>query len=188
MVGEPTIQTGILHGLGDGGMPIGDLADRLGLGRGQVSQAAAHLILRGFLERLERGTFRLTAAGREARDRGVTIDTGVTGPIRALRVPKRTTIRQRAWAAMRITRTFTVADITTAVARDGDGDVAENLRRYCNELAKDGYLVRARRRRPGTAPGSTGFAVFSLVRDTGPLAPVFSRKAGAIHDFNRRAG
>lgn len=184
---DMTIQTRILHGLGDACLLIGDIAEGLGLGRGQVSQAAALLIARGYVERVERGCFRLTGAGRRARDEGVTIETGVTGPTRALRLPKRTTIRQRAWNAMRITRTFTVADLTTAVAREGDGDVEENLRRYVAALARAGYLARAARRRPGTAPGSNGFAVYSLVRDTGPVAPVWSQKHRAIHDFNGRA-
>ena len=184
---DTTIQTRILHGLGDACLMIGDIADDLGLTHGQVSQAAALLIARGYLERIERGCFRATPAGRAARDAGVRIVTGVTGPTRALRVPKRTTIRQRAWNTMRITRTFTVADLTTAVAREGDGDVEENLRRYVAALARAGYLARAARRRPGTAPGSNGFAVYSLVRDTGPVAPVWSQKHRAIHDFNGRA-
>lgn len=182
-----TIQTRILHGLGDACLMIGGIAEELGLSRAQVSQAAAFLIARGFVERIERGCFRLTEAGRAARDHGVTIETGVTGAVRALRVPKRATIRQRAWNAMRITRTFTVADLTTAVARPGDGDVEENLRRYVNALTRSGYLARAARRRPGTAPGSNGYAIYSLVRDTGPVAPVVSRKQGAVHDFNGRA-
>lgn len=184
---DTTIQTRILHGLGDACLVIGELADELGLTTVQVSKAAALLIGRGYIERVDRGCFQLTEAGRVARDQGVTIETGVTGPTRALRLPKRTTIRQRAWNAMRITRTFTVADLTTAVAREGDGDVEKNLRRYVAALARAGYLARAARRRPGTAPGSNGFAVYSLVRDTGPVAPVWSQKHRAIHDFNGRA-
>lgn len=186
-MGNMTIQTRILHGLGDACLMISDIASALGLVHGQVSQAAAHLIARGLVERLERGCFRLTDAGRTARDRGVRIDSGVTGPTRAPRQPRRVAIRQRAWNAMRIKRTFTVPEITTAIAREGDGDVQESLRRYFNELAKDGYLVRAVRRQPGTAQGSNGFVRFSLVRDTGPLAPVWSRKLDGIHDFNLEA-
>lgn len=179
-----TLQTLLLHRLGAGGGVIGELAADLALDHGQISQAAALLIARGYVERQERGCFALTEAGRAARDSGVTIESGVTGPGRAPRRPARRTIRQRAWNAMRITRTFTVADLTTTVARDGDGDVEENLRRYVCALADAGYLVRSSRRRPGTAPGSNGFRVYSLARDTGPVAPVISRLHGSVIDFN----
>jgi DNA-binding MarR family transcriptional regulator len=184
---DMTIQTRILHGLGDACLVIGELADELGLTTVQVSKAAALLIGRGYIERVDRGCFQLTEAGRAARDQGVTIESGVTGPTRALGKPRRTSIRQRAWNAMRITRTFTVPEIVTAVARAGDGNIEENLRRYVRELATAGYLSRGARRRPGTAPGSNGFPVYSLVRDTGPVAPVWSQKHRAIHDFNGRA-
>lgn len=179
-----TNQTRILHGLGDACMMIGDIAEALGLSHSQVSQASALLIARGLVERIDRGCFQLTDTGRAARDAGETIETGITGPTRALRRPGRTTIRQRAWNAMRIARSFTVPDITTAVARDGDGNVSENLRRYVRALADAGYLTRSLRRRPGTAPGSNGYPVYSLARDTGPVAPVVSQKSGGVHDFN----
>lgn len=187
MQAEPTIQTRLLHGLGDACLMIGDVAVALGLTHGQVSQAAAMLVSRGYVERIDRGCFQLTPAGRAARDSGQTIDTGVTGATRALRKPKRVAVRQRAWAAMRINRTFTVRDITTSVSRAGDGDVEENLRRYFCELERDGYLARSTRRRKGSAPGSNGFAIWTLVRDTGPIAPIWSRKQAAVHDFNLEA-
>lgn len=184
MSGDTTIQTRILHGLGEACLMIGDVAADLDLSHAQVSQAAALLVARGFVERIDRGCFRLTGAGRAARDAGLTIETGVTGPSRATRQPGRLTIRQRAWNAMRITRSFTVPDLTTAVAKGGDGDVSENLRRYLNALVQGGYLTRAARRRPGTAPGSNGFPVYSLLRDTGPVAPVWSQKHRAVIDLN----
>lgn len=183
MAGE-TIQNRILYGLGDTCWLLADLAAALGLTHSQVSQAAALLICRGWVERVEIGCFQLTQAGCRAVAEGVRIDSGVTGPDRAQRVPSRKSIRQRAWNAMRIQKVFTVADLATAVQQPGDGDVVENLRRYCAELTASGYLLRAARRQRGTAPGSNGFVVYTLIRDTGRIAPVYSRKAGAIHDFN----
>lgn len=179
-----TIQTRILHGLGDACLMIGEIAGQLGLSNGQVSQAAAHLISRGFVDRIDRGCFQLTDAGRAARDAGVRIETGVTGPTRAARRPKRTTLRQRAWNAMRILRTFTVPDIVTAIALAGDGAPEKSVRSYFRALAEAGYLAKSGRRRPGTAPGSNGYPVYSLRRDTGPVAPVISQVAPVIHDFN----
>lgn len=184
MQSGPTIQTQLLHGLGDACLMIGDIADRLALSRGQISQAAALLIARGYVERIDRGCFQLTADGQAARARGEAIETGVTGPTRATRRPKRVAVRQRAWTAMRIKRTFTVPEITVAVVRSGDGDVQENLRRYFRELEQAGYLTRSLRRRRGSTPGSNGFAVWTLSRDTGPTAPVWSRKQCSVHDFN----
>jgi hypothetical protein len=181
---DMTIQTRILQGLGDSCLMIGDIAGQLGLSNGQVSDAAANLIGRGYVERVERGCFQLTEAGRAARDSGVRIETGVTGPTRAARKPRRSSIRQRAWNAMRIMRTFTVPDIVTAIACAGDGNPEKSLRHYFRALAQSGYLVRCARRRPGTAPGSNGYAVYSLVRDTGLVAPVISQVAPVIHDFN----
>lgn len=163
---------------------ISDLAASLGLTRDQVSNAAALLISRGLVERVDRGCFQLTAAGCEAVGSGVTIESGVTGATRTIRRSLRGSIRQRAWNVMKIQRVFTIQSLTTAVATSADGDVAENLRRYCRELCRAGYLSLSSRREPGTAPSSNGFAVYSLMRSTGALAPVFSQKKQAIHDFN----
>ena len=179
-----TIQNRILYGLGESCWLLADLAAAQDLTHSQFGQAAALLICRGLVERVEIGCFRLTDAGRAAIADGVRIESGVTGPDRALRIPPRKSIRQRAWNVMRIQKVFTVPDLATAVQMSGDGDVVENLRRYCSELARAGYLLRSARRQPGTAPGSNGFAVYTLIRNTGRLAPVYSRKTGTIHDFN----
>lgn len=179
-----TNQHRLLYQLGDACWQIRDLAAQLDLSHAQVSQAAALLIARALVERVEAGCFRLTAEGKSAVSAGVTISTGVTGPVRKARAPKRISIRQRAWNSMKIAKTFTVRDIVTSVARAGDGDVEENIRRYCRALTKAGYLRCQARRRPGSAPSSNGFAVYELVKDTGRVAPVISSKAGSIHDFN----
>jgi len=184
---QDTNQTKLLRGLGEECLLIHEVATTLDLTHDQISRAAALLILRGLVERVDRGCYQLTAAGRAGRDGGVMIASGVNKTPRALRKPHRVSIRQRAWNAMRIARTFTVLDITTAVARADDGDVQQNLRHYFNELGKHGYLARSVRRRQGSAPGSTGFAIWSLIRDTGPVAPVWSRKSSAVHDFNGEA-
>lgn len=179
-----TVQTRILYAIGDDCVLIGPLAGALEIARDQVGQAAALLIRRGLLERVETGCFRLTDAGRTAVRKGEVVATGVTGPRRALKRPPRVSLRQRAWNAMKILRSFTVPGLMTAAANASDGDAEENLRRYCAKLRQAGYLRLAPRREPGTAPGSNGFAIYTLVRDTGPLAPVVSPQRGAVHDFN----
>lgn len=184
MAEQQTLQTQVLHELGDRCVLIGDLAQALGKTSGQVGQAAALLIARGYVERVDRGCFQLTEGGREAVREGVTIETGVTGPSRAPRRQPRHSIRQRAWNAMRIQRQFTVRDVVTAVAEARDGNVEENLRRYLCALTSAGYVRRSRRRQPGTAPGSNGYCVYTLLKNTGPLAPLVSLKRRAVHDFN----
>lgn len=184
---EETIQNRVLYAIGDACLTLPELSDRLVLDRSSVGQAAALLIQRGYIERIERGCFQATAEGADAIRQGVRIESGVTGPDRATRPPKRNSIRQRAWNAMKIARTFTINDIVAAVARPTDGDVTENLRRYFCGLTKGGYLTKETRRRAGTAPSSNGYLVYRLERNTGLLAPVISQKHGTIVDFNEAA-
>lgn len=184
---EETIQNRLLYAIGDACLTLTELSDHLKLDRSSIGQAAALLIQRGYVERIERGCFQATSAGAEAIRQGVRIESGVTGPDRATRPPKHNSIRQRAWNAMKIARTFTISEIAAVVAGPADGDVTENLRRYFCGLTKGGYLTKARRRRAGTAPGSNGFLVYQLERNTGPRAPVVSQKHGTIVDFNEGA-
>lgn len=71
--------------------------------------------------------------------------------------------RDRIWQAMRILRSFTVADLV-ATAEAG----RENARRYVVGLRNAGYVVMARPKRNGHRGGH---ALYRLVRDTGPHAP-----------------
>lgn len=92
-------------------------------------------------------------------------------------------MRQRAWTAMRIFKTFSVAQIeaTAEIER-------ENLRKYLKALHRAGYLVLHRPKRNGQAGGH---AVWRLARDSGPTAPhplhggagVYDPNSGAVHPF-----
>ena len=53
-----------------------------------------------------------------------------------------------------------------------------------DEWKAAGYVMRSAHKAPGTAVTSNGFNLFRLIRDTGPRAPVFSKKRGSFHDFN----
>ncbi|GAA0311517.1 MULTISPECIES: helix-turn-helix domain-containing protein [Rhodovulum] len=178
-----TNQTRLLHHLGEACLMIDEIAGQLGLSHRQVSAAAAGLIERGYVERLERGCFQLTDSGRFAARNAVRIVSGPRGPHRKPKAPWRDTIRQRAWAAMRIKRQFTIREIAMVAARGDEGDPVDNLTRYFRALVQAGYL-RQLAREPGHAPGSNGFLRFQLVRDTGPRAPVWSDVRRAVHDHN----
>ncbi len=116
------IPTTLLCTLGDGSCRTIDQLDALlPLTRRQISDGAARLVMRGLLERIEAGCYRLTAAGRQAAARGDTISSGPFRPDSAkARKPWRNTLRQRAWNAMRMSSTFTIGYIAMAAARSDD--------------------------------------------------------------------
>lgn len=169
--------------LADACVTIEVLARQMGLTHRQISNAARGLIVRGFVDRIEAGCFKLTEAGATAAAEGVIITSGPRRPHAKLRSAVRDTLRQRAWTAMRIQRRFTVRDIAMVSASGSERDAVENVSRFFRVLARAGYL-RVVGREPGTAPGSNGFVRYQLVRNTGPRVPVHSEKRGAIHDFN----
>lgn len=77
--------------------------------------------------------------------------------------------RSRMWQAMRVLRSFTVADLM-ATAEVGDSAAAK----YVRYLARAGYL----RCVVAKANGRTGgHAQYRLVKDTGPFAPRVGKQA-----------
>jgi len=82
--------------------------------------------------------------------------------------------RTRAWTSMRILRRFCLPDII-ATAEISPGNCAK----YVRALRKAGYLRTVRARRSGKAGGG---AVYQLVRNTGPHAPLV--KDGFVYDQN----
>lgn len=177
-------QERILYHLGDRCEVIADIAEALGLTPIQVGKATGELIGRGYLARVERGCFQLTADGARAVAEGVEIRSGHRGSVDTIRKPVRNTMRQRAWKAMQIHREFTVPDIAMVVARDNPEAAYNSLQCFLRQLVAAGYLMRSARKAPGTSITSNGFNLFRLIRDTGPRAPVFSQKRHAFHDFN----
>jgi len=61
------------------------------------------------------------------------------------------------------------------------------MRRAIGRLRRAGYLREAPTRVRGTAVTSNGFKKFTLVRNTGPIAPVWSDARKCLHDFNLEA-
>ncbi len=181
-----TLPTTILHHLSDGAcQTIDALNEQLGLDRRQISDGAARLVLRGYLERVEAGCYQLTAAGRAAAERGEIVK---SGPWRAdtakVRKPVRNTFRQRVWSAMRMGGTFTLADIVMAAATAEDDNPEDNASRFIRRLKASGYIAELPVRQAGTRLTSGGFKRYRLVRDSGPIAPQYRPKSGVIHDFN----
>lgn len=182
------IPTTILHCLADGACrTIDELNELLGLNRRQISDGAAKLVLRDYLERVETGCYQLTSVGIAAARAGETISSGPWRPDTArTRKPVRDTFRRRLWNAMRMGGVFTVADLVMAAARVGDANPENNTARYIGHLVRAGYVEKLRTRKRGLKLTSNGFNRYRLVKNTGPIAPAFSPKRMALHDYNTR--
>jgi hypothetical protein len=172
--------TALLQALGGGPLSRAEVQDRLGLNWRQTTNAGRSLLRRGLMAILADGRYRLTDEGRAAADRGDVITGGPKGQVKI----ERNTFRQRAWAAMRAQRSFTVGAIVAAAATPADHDPRDNAARYISRLRQAGFLAEERRRQPGTAAGSNGFKVYRLVRDPGPKAPIWREGAGCLRDPN----
>lgn len=83
---------------------------------------------------------------------------------------------RRVWQAMRMLRTFSVADLE--VTAEAGKSVAE---RYVRALSAAGFLRLVRPRVSGRA-GSRN--VWQLVRDTGPLPPIRRKDRSGVFDQN----
>lgn len=160
------------------------ISERSGRGRRQVAKAAGSLIGRGLIERAEVGCYRLTNAGREAKRKRLPLTSGPNGPLTQAhpRRPRRRTLRDRLWAAMRLKGKFTIGDLLDVARSDGE-DGYDSARRYLRALEKSGVVSRLRGRVPGTAITSNGFVRFALIRDLGPAAPIV-RASGKVWDSN----
>jgi len=93
------------------------------------------------------------------------------------RIPTRPPIaRVRIWRSMRMMHRFAIADLcATAEATNA------NARAYVEALVHAGYVRCIKK--AAAARGPEGYAIFALVKDTGPLAPKRAG-AGSIFDPN----
>lgn len=184
MAGIATSQAAVMGAIGTTARTMDELAAQLPMSRKAIAMAAGKLIQRRFLERLETGVYQLTEEGKAAL--GEPLTSAPHRGRRALRtVPD--SLRQRAWNAMRLNAArFSVPDLVTLAATAQDGKPEDNLRRFCNQLAKAGYLQLLPARARASAPTSNGHRQWRLARDTGAKAPRFVGKQAAFFDGNSR--
>lgn len=181
MAGEGTRQMAIARLLEPGVcLTVDEMAERSGLPSRSVGSACACLVRRGWVDRLERGCFTLSPEGRRALTSGETIVSGPIGPltVRARR-PRRRTLRDKMWSAIRIARKFDLARLEEIA-----GCTHANAQRFVLALARAGYLAELRRQ-PGEAPSSNGFKRWVLIDDPGPATPI-AKADGRVWDANRR--
>lgn len=165
---------------------IEELASRLPIGHKQIATAAARLMQRDYVERLETGVYRLTLTGREALQAGVSL---TSGPHRGRRKHPvfANTLQQRAWNAIRLQNgRFTIPDIVQLAATQDDKNPEQSLQRFFYRLTRSGYLAELPTRVAGHSQTSNGFKQWRLVRDTGDCAPKWLEAQKAFKDWNTR--
>lgn len=87
----------------------------------------------------------------------------------------RQSIEGEIWTAMRIKKSFSVADLHAALHAARPDMTERRIQDYCSLLTRAGYLRVMRKARHGGAP-----AIYRLIRNTGPLAPTSHRVAVVI--------
>lgn len=184
MRGEP--QTTLLNGLCDGSCrTMEELSKTLALERRAIAKAVCKLVLRGYVERVERGCYRLSPRGLKAVGRGEAVKAGPSGPHTAKAArPLPDTLRQRAWNAMRMSGTFTIGDLAIAASRETDKVPEINIQKWIWALCRAGIVVELPTRTRGTAPTSNGFKRFRLLKDSGPIAPIYRPAHRTVYDHN----
>jgi hypothetical protein len=150
------------------------LAALTGLPRDTLDSVTQALVGRRLLRVTGKGCYQLTSGGR------ATAAELERAPVRTVR----SQIYDRIWTALRLGfqadrlgRKLTVGDLVLAIADGGEKSIEGRIRSYVGALIRSGYVVRMRGARP---------ARYQLLRDTGPLAPVWSdtRENERVHDPN----
>lgn len=162
---------------------INDLKASLELSGRQVSDAATHLRLRGLATSVQIGVYKLSEKGIQAAKGGVRITSGPRVPHGKCLVHNKT-FRQRAWRAIRMRKSFTFGDIAADAGRGEERQDTENAARFIRQLSKAGIVAALPRRVKGSTMGSNGFKKFILLKDLGPLVPVYRPAQNCFHDFN----
>lgn len=156
-----------------------EVADAAGvdIGHGRRKSVMKTLLKHGLVLRDGVGRYHLTPMGRRHTGKqirnGRKIGTAVQG---APALPR------RAWRLMRMQRQFTMRDLFEMLDIPKKGAAAERMRKYVGNLARAGYVTRlSRTQRIGNG---TWWAVYLLVKDTGPINPVWRPQHRELYDPN----
>ncbi|BCB26451.1 hypothetical protein SKTS_13370 [Sulfurimicrobium lacus] len=150
--------------------------------RKQIANSCAILVNRELIERIKPGCYKLLPAGHVLIARGFEVKSGPRGETA---VKQHTdTLRMKAWRAMRQRKKFSLGDLLVLVANGGEKAIENNVGQYLRALERAGYLTRMARREPGTAMTSNGFIRYLLVKDSGPLAPIWRPSKETVYDPN----
>lgn len=175
----------VLGAIGKGLSTLDDLDRHLPLDRNHIGKAAARLMLRGLLERIEAGQYRLTASGLDTIRHSRAIPAGPRTGTKS-RFVRLGSFRQRAWSAMRLTGRFTIGEIVTLAATDKERTPEKQLAAYLKALRSTGYIVELPVRAVDDVPHSSGNKAFRLIRDSGEIAPAYDDNGKTVYDHNTR--
>lgn len=168
-------------------LALHELSDKSGISHHETIKTAGYLLNRGYVGRLENGFFELTKKGVQAKIDGIVIRSGPMGPDTALsRKPKKGTLRQSAWTAMRILGTFSINDLVAVASDDPSDEQHRNIGRFCSGLVKAGVLMEMAHRERGSAEQSNGFKRYNLLSDTGEIAPTYRNAKNEVFDHNNQ--
>lgn len=174
----------VLHALSHGAcLTIDELDACTDVQRSSISKSVNMLISRGFAERVEIGCYQLTRAGRKAAQNGEKIGAGRWRPLPERAQRPRASLRQKAWNVMRMGDVFTSDDLAM-LAGSGYRRPIADLQSYICLLRRAGYLHEMPVRKRGTTPGHQGFRRYRLIRNTGPIAPVWQANRKVLFDHN----
>lgn len=160
---------------------VARLAELTGLTGAQVSDACQVLRRNGLARHVRHQCYTLTEAGLKAAREQAVIFRGprtAIGPTR----PRRDSLIQRTWRAMRIMRKFDLAQLTVMASRD-ERQARQDITKYAHALVQTGYLALIKAQ--GSTRGRQGASQrYLLLRDTGPHAPRWRKPQREVFDPN----
>jgi hypothetical protein len=179
------LATRLLAQMGDGALhELQALSKTLKDQTEAVSNAAALLRRRGMLAREQVGQYRLTDAGMLAARAGAQIISGPIGAISRVGQPD-DSLQGRVWWAIRYRKQFTIDDLVSDAER-GEPNVDRKVGNFVRQLQAAGYLRGQSLRTPKPAPGKPGMKRYALIRNHGPLTPVWRAATDTVFDPNNR--
>jgi len=179
----------VLYALPASSVSLDDLIEPTEIGRNQVAKAMGRLVMRGLAVRLDRGSYQITPDGMEFHEGGQPIASSHIHPLTGTRDANgKLSLRQRAWAVMRMGEAFDVDALASVASNDDDKRPRINLRRYVKALLQAGYIDKLPTQRRVSGAGKKGFQRYRLARNTGEIAPVYKWRASppVLYDHNQK--
>ncbi|MCW9036239.1 MAG: hypothetical protein OQJ97_18635 [Rhodospirillales bacterium] len=149
----------------------------------RVVKFLAALVNREMVDKPETNQFILNKSGLEFREAGRKITSGPTKPHSGPRKHIAGTVRGAVWKVLREGNKTTIPEIESLID-DESRSHASNIGKYLNILKKAGYVKVMPKREQGFALTSNGFNRYLLIKNTGPLNPIWSAKLGGVYDRN----
>jgi hypothetical protein len=166
--------------VGSHGSNLVNVTGRLPFDEASTAALAGRAIALDLVARDAEAVLSLTERGRAFLLEGETYIRPALASQTGTRRPVADTFRQRAWTAMRLSQRFTTGSIVLLAARPDETYAHDNLRRYLMALCRAGYCAQL----PKRTQGGGNPAVWKIIDDTGPHAPVLRKRGTTMFDPN----